>query len=207
MPRPYFHNKFLHIDEILRIDHAGEYGAIRIYEGQLALASSWQKRGHMCQPNESCLSLIPASAVMRPKYLDDSISVIKHMLSQEQNHLEYFEKKIAEHGARPTLLLPLWNILGFAMGYVSALSGVKVSMLCTEAVEEVIDEHYQVQHKLALAMGKKELAKNIEQHRQDELHHRDTAIEYGSSDVVFYPYIKMAIGKLCKFAIFASKII
>jgi ubiquinone biosynthesis monooxygenase Coq7 len=174
MPRPYFHNKSKHIDEILRVDHAGEYGAIRIYEGQLASMP---------------------------------IAAIQHMLSQEQKHLEYFENAMVKNGSRPTLLLPLWNVLGFAMGYISSLAGVKVAMLTTEAVEEVIDEHYKAQYDLIISMDDKELASKIEQHRQDELEHKNTAIEYGSQRAILYPYIKMAIGKFCKFAIFASKII
>lgn len=174
MPRPYFHDKSKHIDEILRVDHAGEYGAIRIYQGQLA---------------------------------EQNNLIITHMLEQEEKHLEYFETEMVKNGTRPTLLLPIWNILGFSLGYISSLAGTKVAMLITEAVEEVIDEHYKEQYNLALSMNNKELASKIEQHRQDELEHKNIAVEYGSREAILYPYIKMAIGKLCKFAIFASKIV
>jgi ubiquinone biosynthesis monooxygenase Coq7 len=198
MPRPYFHNKIKHIDEILRVDHAGEYGAIRIYEGQLAslggAIGNKATHGLARHPNRH-LAMTAIS------------DIIHHMLAQEQKHLEYFEDEIIINGTRPTLLLPIWNILGFAMGYISSLAGVKIVMLTTEAVEEVIDEHYKAQYDLALSMNNPELANKIEEHRQDELEHKNTAIEYGSHDAIFFPYIKMAIGKLCKFAIFASKII
>ena len=206
MPRPYFHNKARHIDEILRVDHAGEYGAIRIYEGQLSSLRGAPKRDVAIQVLQcgSIAEVYNTGSLRRFAPLDDTIM---DMLSQEQKHLKYFEDQIIKHHARPTIFLPLWNILGYAMGYVSALAGTRVAMLCTEAVEEVIDEHYKEQHELAIAMGEVELAKNIEKHRQDELEHKNTAIEYGSMDAVFYPYLKMAIGKLCKFAIFTSKII
>ncbi len=199
MPRPYFHDKSRHIDEILRVDHAGEYGAIRIYEGQLSSLSS---------SSGSTRGPINRKWVLGSWPEDDDVCLtIHHMLSQEQKHLEYFESEILKHNSRPTLLLPIWNILGFALGYLSAIAGSKMAMLTTEAVEEVIDEHYKEQYDLVLAIGSKDLASKIEEHRIEELHHKNIAIEHGSQQAMFYPYFKMAIGKLTKFAIFASKII
>ena len=124
MPRPYFHDKSAHIDEMLRIDHAGEYGAIRIYKGQL-------------------------------KAIIESRELISEMLEQEQEHLEYFEEEIRNRNTRPTLLMPFWHVFGYALGYLSAKAGTKYAMLCTEAVEGVIDKHYSSQYSKILAMKDK----------------------------------------------------
>lgn len=176
MPRPYFYNKNAHIDEMLRIDHAGEYGAIRIYQGQL-------------------------------DGISDSKEIIKEMLEQERGHLQYFEEEIRSRNTRPTLLMPIWHVFGYMLGYVSARAGTSYAMLCTEAVEEVIDEHYRSQYRRVLAMKDKNLAKKIEQHRKDEEEHMHIAIEKGSMNAPLYPYIKSLISSLCRFAIYSTRII
>lgn len=176
MPRPFFYDKKAYIDQMLRVDHAGEYGAIRIYKGQLAA-------------------------------IKEERELISHMLEQEELHLTYFEEEMKKRGSRPTLLMPLWHVLGYAMGYLSAKASTRYAMLCTEAVEDVIDIHYQDQYVQVNAMGDKDLAEKIEKHRLDEVEHKDIAIEKGSIDAPLYPYIKTLIGSLCKFAIFTSKMI
>ena len=176
MPRPFFHDKSAHIDEMLRIDHAGEYGAIRIYQGQL-------------------------------KGISDNKELIAHMLEQEREHLTYFEEEIRSRGTRPTLLMPLWHHLGYALGYLSAKAGTKYAMLCTEAVEEVIDSHYTRQYKRVMAMKDKPLAEKIEKHRQDEVEHMNIAIEKGSVSAPFYPYVKTFISFLCMFAISSTRML
>jgi len=176
MPRPFFHDKSAHIDEMLRIDHAGEYGAVRIYQGQL-------------------------------KSISKSKDLISHMLDQEKEHLEYFKEEIVSRGTRPTFLMPIWDVFGFCLGYLSAKAGYRYAMLCTEAVEDVIDKHYQAQYVHVQAMDDKALAEKIEKHRLDEVEHMNIAIEKGSLSAPLYPYIKNLIGSLCKFAIFATRIV
>ncbi len=177
MPRPYFHNKARHVDEILRVNHAGEYGAIRIYQGQIAASKTIDK------------------------------PLLEEMLSHEQKHLEYFNQEIAKNQSRPTLLLPLWHVGGYMLGYLSAICGIKTAMLCTEAVEEVIDEHYSSQLPLLQDIGASDLAKKVEEHRLDELHHKNIAIEHGSMEIPMYSYVKGFIMTICKGAIFTSKIL
>lgn len=178
--RPYFHNKNKVIDEILRVNHAGEYGAVRIYRGQIA------------------------GTIHRHHTRNDAL---EHMLSQEQEHLSYFEKQIQIHSSRPTFFLQLWHFGGYMMGKISALISPKAAMLCTEAVEEVIDEHYQSQRQILKYIGEHELADKVEQFRLEELEHKDTAIEHGSHDAPMYKAVKFVIHKICKGAIFLSKAI
>ena len=177
MPRPYFCKK-RQVSEIIRVDHAGEYGAIRIYQGQIAATK-----------DESYKSLF------------------QEMLSHEQKHLDYFAEEIGKSHSRPTILLPFWHVLGYMMGYISAAAGVKTAMLCTEAVEEVIDEHYKNQQPILSDIGMDKLAEQIEQHRQDELNHKNIAIKHGSTEAPMYLALKIIISKLCNFAIFSSKIL
>ena len=172
MPKPYFYNKNQVIDEILRVNHAGEYGAVQIYEGQLSSYSN---------------------------------ITINHMLDQEKIHLAYFESQIQSHKSRPTIFLPLWHIGGYLMGRISAMIGPKTAMLCTEAVEEVIDEHYRGQKQVLHDIGEKELAKNVEAFRLEELEHRDIAIEHGSMNAPVYGFVKGLISRVCKVAIWMSK--
>jgi len=165
-------NKDQLIDRILRVDHAGEYGAIRIYAGQLAVLGD----NH------------PMS------------DTIRHMEEQEQVHLVRFNELIRERGARPTLLNPLWHAAGFVLGAGTALLGEKAAMTCTEAVEEVIDEHYAAQIEL-LGDDEQDLADELEKFRQEEAEHRDTAIEHGSQEAPGYELLSGLIKFGCRTAI------
>ncbi len=137
------------LKRMLRVNHAGEYGAVRIYKGQQAVLAS-SSIGHD----------------------------LEHMAEQEQEHLTRFEKLIAENHVRPTVLSPVWHIAGFALGYGSALMGKKAAMACTVAVEEVIDEHYTEQLKILRAnQAPQDLINVIEKCHAEELEHRDLAVE------------------------------
>jgi 3-demethoxyubiquinol 3-hydroxylase len=177
MPRPEFKKQNTLLDEIIRVDHAGEYGARRIYQGQIAA----------CRNKED-------------------MALLSKMLKQEEVHLEFFTKAMQERKIRPTLLLPLWHFGGYALGFVTSLMGKKTAMLCTEAVEEVIDEHYS-QQLLDLQNNQEEqLLKNkIEQFREEELEHRDIAIEHGSTEAPGYKIIHQVIKSICRTAISISK--
>jgi len=136
------------VERMIRVDHAGEYGAVRIYEGQLAVLGK----------SASC-------------------SVISEMAEQERRHLERFETLLREHRVRPTALSPLWHVAGYALGAASALLGERAAMACTVAVEEVIDEHYRAQAE-SLGEDQAPLRKTIEDFRADELAHRDIALAH-----------------------------
>jgi len=168
-PLPNAPSKAQMIDRILRVDHAGEYGAVRIYEGQLAVLGD----NH------------PMS------------DTIKHMKAQEDVHLERFNGLIRERGARPTLLTPLWHMAGFALGAGTALLGEKAAMVCTEAVETVIDDHYAEQID-ALSEDEAELAAELEKFRQEEIEHRDTAVENGAHEAPAYALLSGLIKFGCK---------
>jgi len=141
---------------MIRVDHAGEYGARRIYDGQLAV-----------------LRRSPATPVIR------------HMARQEQKHLDTFDRLLVERRVRPTLLSPLWHVAGYALGAASALLGERAAMACTAAVEDVIDRHYQSQID-RLAEDEPALAAAIEQFRGDEREHRDTALAKGAEEAPGY---------------------
>ncbi len=160
------------IDRILRVDHAGEYGAVRIYQGQLAVLGDRH----------------PMS------------DTIRHMKQQEDVHLERFNDLIRARGARPTLLTPLWHMAGFALGAGTALLGEKAAMTCTEAVETVIDEHYAAQID-ALGAEETALAAELEKFRQEELEHRDTAVAHGARQTPGYDLLSGLIKFGCKTAI------
>jgi ubiquinone biosynthesis monooxygenase Coq7 len=160
------------IDRVIRVDHAGEYGARRIYEGQLAVL------GRHAQ--------------------------IEHMAEQERAHLARFEKMVVERRVRPTLLTPIWHVAGFALGAATALLGEKAAMACTEAVEEVIDEHYARQH-AELGDDEGELKAVIEQFRVEEVEHRDTARAAGAAEAPAYPVLTTAIKQASKLAIWLSE--
>ena len=144
------------LKRMIRVDHAGEYGARRIYDGQLAV-----------------LRKSPAAPMIR------------HMAKQEQKHLDTFDKLLVERRVRPTALAPLWHVAGFALGAASALLGERAAMACTAAVEQVIDEHYQSQLDW-LGDSEPELAATIAQFRGDEIEHRDTALAQGAEDAPGY---------------------
>ena len=159
---------------MIRVDHAGEYGARRIYEGQLAV--------------------LGASA---------SGPVIRHMHEQELRHLARFEKLVVERRVRPTALSPLWHAAGFALGVGTALLGERAAMACTEAVESVIDEHYARQAE-ELGEDEAELRDTIEEFRAEELEHRDTAVAHGAAEAPAYEALSGAIKAGTRLAIWLS---
>ena len=146
------------IEEIIRVDHAGERGAIKIYDGQLL-----------------ALQLLKANPELEKK--------VAEMKEHEKEHLKYFEQQRVERKVRPTLLLPLWDMLGVSLGFVTGIMGKKATMLCTASVEEVIDKHYQsqIQYLETEEKEEKDLLKKIKKFRQDELEHRDIAYEEGAT--------------------------
>lgn len=157
---------------MLRVDQAGEYGAIRIYAGQLAVMGD----------------RAPHSAEIR------------HMAQQEAEHRARFDALIAERGVRPTALQPLWNVAGFALGAATALIGPKAAMACTAAVEEEIDRHYGAQLD-ELGDSDPELAGMIAEFREDERAHRDAALAAGAEQAPAYPLLAGAIRLGCRAAI------
>lgn len=163
------------IDRVLRVDHAGEYGARRIYEGQLAV-----------------LGTSPSAPTLR------------HMAEQEGEHLKAFERWMVERRARPTVLLPVWHVAGFALGAATALLGEHAAMACTVAVEEVIDEHYRGQI-ASLPASERKLGEDLERFRQDEVAHRDTALAAGAEDAPAYPVLAAAIKGVSRLAIWLSE--
>jgi 3-demethoxyubiquinol 3-hydroxylase len=166
----------LPIDRMLRVDHAGEYGAARIYAGQLAVMGN------------------------RHPYA----SLIRHMEAQEKRHLETFDDLLTQKSIRPTLLGPVWHVAGYALGAATALMGPRAAMACTAAVEEVIDGHYAEQH-AALQEKEPALATTIESFRADEAEHRKTAAEKGGQDIIGYPVMRAIIRAGCKLAIRVSE--
>ncbi|WP_028796353.1 demethoxyubiquinone hydroxylase family protein [Thalassobaculum salexigens] len=168
-------SKRAQIDRILRVDHAGEFGAQRIYAGQLAI-----------------LGRKPCG------------KTIRHMQQQEEKHLAAFEKLIVERRARPTLLHPLWNVAGFALGAGTALLGEKAAMACTIAVEEVIDDHYRRQHE-SLGEDEAALKQTIEEFRAEEAEHAHIGREHGGEETVGYPVMRAAIAAGSRLAIWLSE--
>ncbi len=164
------------LDQIIRVDHAGEFGATRIYDGQIAIFGRNSKIG----------------------------KTIQHMADQEQEHIEKFNELLIEKRVRPTALLPLWNVAGFALGAGTALMGEKAAMACTVAVEKVIGEHYREQQGL-LEDDEKELRKTIAKFEKDELEHHDIGLEHGAEKAHGYKVITKVIEFGCKTAIAISK--
>lgn len=163
------------IARIIRVNHAGEYGAKRIYDGQLA--------------------------VLRDPKARHSVS---HMAAQEQSHLDTFDRLINERQVRPTIFSPLWHVGGFMLGAASALLGEKAAMACTEAVEEVIDEHYAAQEAV-LGEDEADLRATIAAFRADEIAHRDEARAHGAENAPGYPVLKEAVKAVTRTAIWLSE--
>lgn len=163
------------VERTIRVDHAGEYGAKRIYEGQLAVLG-------------------------RTKYGP----LIEHMKAQEQVHLDTFSRLIGERRVRPTALLPFWHVAGFALGAATALLGHRGAMACTVAVEEAIDEHYRAQEDM-LGDDEAELRADIARFRAEELEHRDTGLEHEAEQAPAYRLLSAAIKTGCKIAIKISE--
>lgn len=163
------------VDRVIRVDHAGEYGAKRIYEGQLAILGR-KKEG----------------------------PVIRHMLEQELRHLEAFEKLMLERRARPSILFPVWHVAGFALGAATALIGPKAAMACTVAVEEVIDEHYR-QQMTKLGQSEPAITEKIGIFRAEEVEHRDTGLAHGAEQAPAYPALSGAIKAGSRIAIWLAE--
>lgn len=162
------------MEAMIRVDHAGEYGAMRIYAGQRAFTRDAATR-----------------------------ALIEHMAEQEQVHLDGFNRLIVERRVRPTALLPLWHVGGFALGAVTAWLGPKAAMACTEAVETVIDAHYAEQQ-AQLPPQEDALALMIAQYRADEQEHHDTAIAEGAKEAPLHPVLTAAIRGITRAAIALS---
>jgi len=164
------------LDEIIRVDHAGEYGATRIYAGQIAVFGKNSKIG----------------------------KTIQHMADQEQEHIDKFNELIIKHRVRPTAFLPVWNVAGFTLGAVTARMGEKAAMACTVAVEKVIGEHYRDQQKL-LEEDHKDLKKTLAKFEEDELEHHDIGIAHDAEKTPGYSILSKFIEIGCKTAIAVSK--
>ena len=167
------------IEEFIRVDHAGERGAIKIYEGQLLALNTFVK--------------------------DENLKkTIEKMKKHEKEHLDFFNKEIKKRKIKPTILLPIWDLLGIGLGFSSAMMGKKAAMLCTASVEEVIDKHYQNQLD-QLHSDEKNLKKKIKKFRDDELHHKDIAYKQGASKKGFYSIFDKIIKTGSKVAINISE--
>ena len=162
-------------ERAIRVDHAGEYGAVRIYEGQLAV--------------------LGASPVAEP---------IRHMAEQERAHLATFDALLVERRVRPTALGPLWHVAGFAMGAGTALLGAKAAMACTAAVEDVIDGHYGRQV-ARLAAHDPALCTTLARCQADEADHRETALAHGAEEAPGYPVLRAGISAATRAAIWLSE--
>ena len=159
---------------MIRVDHAGEYGAVRIYEGQLAVIGRGRARDE-----------------------------IRRMSEQEKRHLAAFDELMRAHRVRPTALQPAWHVAGYLLGAATALLGEQAAMACTVAVEEVIDEHYRGQAE-RLGETDPPLKETIEEFRADELRHRAAAIEYGATEALGYDLISAVVKTGSRLAIWLS---
>src|SRR5580698_5524215 len=167
------------IETMIRVDHAGEYGAVRIYEGQLAVLG-------------------------RRKNSAQSADLIRHMAEQEQRHLKSFDAMVNARRVRPTALEPLWRVAGFALGFGTALMGEKAAFACTAAVEDAIDEHYAAQLE-ALGDSDPGLTQTVEDFRADEAAHRQTALDQGAEAAPGYKLLSETIKAGCRVAIKLSE--
>mgnify|MGYP006093279849 CR=1 FL=1 len=167
------------VKEFIRVDHAGERGAIKIYEGQLLALNTLVKD-------------------------DDLKKKIEEMKIHEKEHCDYFENEIKKRNIEPTKFLPLWDMLGIALGFGSTMLGKKAAMLCTASVEEVIDEHYLSQIK-ELQNDEKKLKEKIVKFRKDELHHKNIAYKEGATKKGMYSILDKIIKTGSKIAISISE--
>ncbi len=167
------------VEEFIRVDHAGERGAIKIYEGQLLALNTIVK--------------------------DENLKkIIEEMKVHEEEHCNFFENEIKKRNIEPTKLLPFWDLLGIGLGFGSTILGKKAAMLCTASVEEVIDSHYQNQIN-QLNSNEKKLREKIIKFREDELHHKDIAYENGASKKGIYSILDKIIKTGSKIAITISE--
>ena len=166
------------IEEIIRVDHAGEHGATQIYRGQLAIFKENTEFG----------------------------KEIKEMADQEEIHKSTFDEYIVKENVKPTALFPFWNLAGYALGLGTALLGKKAAMACTVAVEEVIGQHYEEQAKeLSKRKLKPDLLKTVKKFREDELEHHDTGVEHQAEMTTGYVLLAKTIKQLCYTAIKITK--
>jgi ubiquinone biosynthesis monooxygenase Coq7 len=168
-----------YLEEIIRVDHAGERGAIKIYEGQLLALKTFKQD-------------------------EDLKRQIEEMKEHEKEHYEYFDKEIQKRNIKPTKLLPLWDLMGVTLGFGTALLGKKATMLCTASVEEVIGDHYKNQT-YKLEEDEVDLKKKIEKFRDDELNHKDIAYEGGATKKGLYGVLDKLIKTSSRIAIAISE--
>ena len=167
------------LEEIIRVDHAGERGAIKIYEGQL----------------------LALKTIKQDENLKEKIELMKE---HEKEHLEYFEKEIQKRKIKPTYLLPLWDLMGVTLGFGTVLLGKKAAMLCTASVEEVIEDHYDNQLK-KLGKDEKDLKKKIEKFKGDEAGHKNMAYQSGATNKGIYSALDKIIKAGSRIAITISE--
>ena len=167
------------LEEFIRVDHAGERGAIKIYEGQLLALNTLVKN-------------------------EELKKTIYEMKKHEEEHSNFFELEIKKRNINPTKFLPLWDLLGLGLGFGSTIMGTKAAMLCTASVEEVIDEHYKNQIN-QLESDEKKLKQVISKFRNDELHHKDIAYEKGATKEGIYSILDKIIKTGSKLAINISE--
>jgi ubiquinone biosynthesis monooxygenase Coq7 len=166
------------IEAMIRVDHAGEYGAVRIYEGQLAVFDALNRTS-------------------------GAADAIRSMAQAEERHLKTFDRLMNERRVRPTALEPVWRVAGFALGAATALMGEKAAMACTAAVEEVIDDHYASQ--LERLQDDAELKNTVKDFRAEEIAHRDEALAHGAERAPGYRVLSEAIKSGCRLAIKLSE--
>ena len=167
------------VEEFIRVDHTGERGAIKIYEGQLLALKTFKQN----------------------EYLKKKIEEMKE---HEREHYEYFDNEIKKRNIQPTKLLPLWDLMGVTLGFGTAMLGEKAAMLCKASVEEVIDGHYKDQT-YKLGEDEKELKEKIKKFRQDELDHKDMAYEHGATKKGVYSILDKVIKTSSRIAITISE--
>jgi len=167
------------LKEIIRVDHAGERGAIKIYEGQL----------------------LALKTIKQNQKLKEQIEKMK---DHEKEHLEYFEREIQQRKIKPTSLLPLWDVMGVALGFGTAMLGKKATMLCTASVEEVIEEHYHNQLKY-LGDDEKDLKEKIQKFKNDEIDHKNIAYDEGATKTGLYSIMNKIIKTSSRIAITISE--
>jgi ubiquinone biosynthesis monooxygenase Coq7 len=167
------------IEEFIRVNHAGERGAIKIYEGQL----------------------LALNTVFKDEKLKKTIEEMKF---NEKEHLDFFEKELKKRNIKPTKFLPIWDLLGVGLGFGTTLLGKRTTMLCTASVEEVIDEHYQKQIN-QIEDDEKQLKKKIIKFKKDELHHKDIAYDEGASKEGIYSILDKIIKTGSRIAINISE--
>lgn len=167
-------------EEMLRVDHAGEYGAVAIYRGQLAVFERQHGKERI-------------------------VSQLKEMAAQEQDHLDAFDRMLSAGSVRPTVLSPIWNAAGFALGVGTALLGEKAAHACTEAVETVIEEHYGDQVAELREAGEDALADTMAKFQEEEVAHKELAASEGAAEAPAYPLLSAVIRTGCRVAIRISE--